>query len=128
MRVHLPARSGLTLLEFVVTTVVCALLVAAVAWYGLATVVSTLIAGALFSCGVVVWGLCYVRAPESTRNASALLLMAFIVGALAPCWVLQSREQARRERAADSMRRIGLMWQAEQEARGPGRGERARVR
>lgn len=66
-----------------------------------------LVCGFLFMvfCG---WTLLRALAPKLTKYATTILFMLFVLFALLPGWLLQTREQARREGLKRNLMRMGF--------------------
>jgi len=101
------SRRGLTLLEFLAALIVGIGLTTAFWRFGAEVVFSAFRTTLLLLAVIVLWGAIYSRAPEMTRNVTALAFVAFLVIGLVPMLALQSREAARRTQCKDNLRRMG---------------------
>lgn len=107
------SRRGLTLTEFIVTLLLCLLAIAATR--------SAAARVALVCLGLtIVWARVYLRAPELTCNASVLIVIGVLTLSLLPIRLLDMREEARRQTARNSLRRIGQVIHALNDAGTPG--------
>lgn len=54
-----------------------------------------------------VWAWCFTRAPELTKTATLIGVLGFVLLSVTACWVVRSREAARRNDAANKLRELG---------------------
>lgn len=113
-------RSGLTLLEAVLGLLLCVSLVVALQIYGLVAVMVAVYAGAVFLGFTVLWALAYLRAPDLTRNGTAIVILALLTLAWVPGRLLETREAARRHVTINNFRRLGQSIQGLRDAGRPG--------
>ena len=109
-------RSGLTLVETTLSLLACFAILVALQLFGFAAMLSAFRAVALILTLTILWGLAYLRAPDLTRNTTALALVAILTLSLLPIRALHVREAARRQTVTNSMRVMGQVIQASQDA------------
>jgi hypothetical protein len=108
---HRRQLDGLTLFEFIFTSLLSLTSIALLMWLGRDGIVFVfrlfLPIGAMLVV-MFAWNCGRAWAPEATKYAMVLLVIGGVMFSLIPCWILQAREEARRNRCKNSLKQLGL--------------------
>lgn len=105
------SRNQFSLRTLVGVVTLCGAIMGIADLYGVAAVALGLIFGGLIFSFVIAWAFAYVHAPEATLRGTVFLVVSMFAFALISCWILRTRDEARRDASRNQLRKLGFEYQ-----------------